>query len=417
MGKKILDSKLLYAFLAIIIAIALWFYVAAVENRDENKESTISGIPITFTNVEVLEESNLMISQGAIQNATLTVSGPRSMLVKLTQEKEKISLTIDVSKITSPGQQRMAYTVKLPSGYESSVSVTNRYPNNIDFVVSRRIDREIEVKGKFNGTLADGYMLGDFEIIPGKIGVTGLESEVNRIDYALVTVTGEGLRTTVKRDLGFELIDFQGNVLTDLDVTLAVETVAVTMPVIKTADVPLAVKWVTGGGISAWDIQKYVDCKIEPEIITVSGAEMDLRPLREIVLGEIELGNIIGSDTFEFDIPLDPALENISGVAKATVTVTIHDLETKILDVDNIELMVADGMEAEPVTKSLQVLVRGPEEALELVLPHNLRVVADLSSIETGSGRYSVPVKIYLAGTTNVGVVGDDYKIVVDISK
>lgn len=417
MGKKILDSKLLYALLAIVCAIALWFYVAAVENNDD--DITITGVPITFVNEEVLEESGLMISDGRNQKATLKLYGPMTDLAKLNQEKEKISLTIDVGKITSPGKQTMAYELDLPSIYESSVTVQERYPSNVTFTVSRHIKKDIQVEGKFIGTLEEEYMRGEFTFLPGKISISGEESEVNRVSHALVTVGGDKLTTTVTGDLGFELIDYQGEVLTDIDVICSVDTVFFTLPVIKTAEVPLSVKWIMGGGISNLNmLDQYVTYKIEPENITVSGSEEDLAPLKEIILGEINLADVIGTNSFEFDIPLNDALDNISGTSKATVIVTIHDLVSKVMEVDNIEqINVPEGFSAESVTKTLQVLVRGPAEAIDLILPINLRVVADLRNVDPTSGRYTVPVKVYLDGTTQVGVVGDDYKIVVDIFK
>ncbi len=414
MGKKILDNKLLYALLAIAVSIGLWFYVATVEGTDGSME--ITDIPITFLYEEVLEERGLMISSGRDQTVTLEVTGPKSTLVKLDQEKEKITLTIDVSKITSAGEQRMAYTLSLPTGYSSSVSVVRQYPVNIDFTVSRLVQKEIEVQGKFTGSLAEGYMRDEIEILPSTIEVWGIESEVNQISHALVTIGGDDLTATVTGDMGFELISYQDEVLSDLSVECSVETVSVTMPVLQTADVPLTVKWVLGGGVT--DVDKYVTYDIDPEVITVSGAQADLESLQEIILGEIELANIIsGNDTFEFDIPLDASLENISGVTKATVTVSIHGLETKVLDVDNIVVNTPDGFTGESVTQSLQVLVRGTAEALDLVFAHNLRAVADLSETDISVGRYTVPVKVYLANTSDVGVVGSDYKIVVDISE
>lgn len=412
MGKKILDSKLLYAVLAIVIAVGLWFYVAAVENPDGDME--ISGIPVTFLNQEVLAENNLLISEGLDQAVTLKVVGPRTSLAKLNQEKDKISLTIDVGKITAPGEQRMAYTVKLPSGYESSVNVSSRYPSNIDFTVSRRIDKEVPVKAEFTGTLAEGYMRDDIKVVPGKIAVSGIEDEVNQISHAKVVVTGTDLTTTLTVETGFVLVDYQGNEMTDADVECSAETVMVTMPVIKTADIPLMVELIAGGGVT--DVDKYVKCTINPEIITVSGAEDDLAPLKEIVLGEINLADITGSDTFEYEITLDPSLTNISGITTAEVKVEIHGLETKRMEAENIELLhVPDGFTAESVTKSLAVVVRGTSEALGLVMDHSLRVVADLSAIDAAAGRYTVPVKVYLDGTKDVGVVGSTYKIVVDL--
>ncbi len=413
MGKKILDSKLLYALLAIVIAIGLWFYVA-VENSDVEKETEITGVPINFVNVEILEENNLMISKGYDQTATLTVVGASSDLVNLQQDKEKISLTIDVSKITSPGEQLMAYSCTLPSAYQFNVQVTGQSPSNVAFTVSRRIDREIPIIGDFDGTVAEGYMRGVFEFLPAKIGVTGIESDVNKISHALVVVDGDNLTTSFEGELPFKLIDYQGEELTDIDVALNVETVAVTLPIIKTAEVPLTVKWLTGGGVT--DVEKYVQFEIDPSSIIVSGDEEDLKPLKEIYLGEIDLSNIIGSDSFEFEIPLNDALENISGITRATVDVTIAGLESKVMEVDNIQLKnVPEGFDSVAVTKTLQVLVRGTEDAMDLVLPINLRAVADLSDVDSVSGRYTVPVEVYLDGTRDAGVVGDDYKIVVDI--
>jgi YbbR domain-containing protein len=418
MGKKILNSKLLYALLAVVIAIGLWLYVAMVENRDE--KMTISGIPITFLNEDVLEENGLMISSGRGQTATLTVTGPWSTLAKLDQAKDSISLTVDVSKITTPGEQRMAYTRTLPLGYSSSVDVINQYPNNVDFTVSRRVSRTIDVVGRFEGTLAEGYLMDqeEFSIRPGTIEITGAESDVNQVDYAQVIVTGENLNSTFEAEMGFTLIDYQGEELKNLDIQCSADTVLVTMPVLQTADVPLQVELIPGGGVTDENMDETVKCTIEPATITVSGAEEDLTPLKEIFLGEIVLANIIGSDSFQFDISLDPALENISGVTQATVTVTVSGLATKTLEADRIDWSNApDGLQVEAVTQSVKVLVRGTEEALDLVQDHNVRVVADLSEIGSSTGRYTVPAKVYLDSTSDVGVVGNDYKVVVDISR
>ena len=415
MGKKILDSKLLYALLAIVIAVALWFYVAAVENNTD--DITIKDVPITFVNEEVLEERGMIISNGYNQEATLKLTGPMIELAKLDQEKEKIRLTIDVGKITSPGEQTMAFDLDLPSVYESSVTIQDWTPKNITFTVSRHIRKEIKVEGKFTGKLAEGYMRDEFVIRPGKIEISGIESEVNRVSHALVTLGGEKeFDATFRGEMGFDLIDFQGNVLSDVKITCPVESVSVELPIIKTADVPLAVKWITGGGVT--DVEKYVDYTITPSIITVSGAEEDLEPLKEILLGEINLSTVIGRQIFEFDIPLASELNNLSGTTRAKVEVRVHGLSNKIMEVDNILLEnIPEGFTAESVTKTLQVLVRGPMENLDLILPINLRVVADLSKIDAVVGRYTVPVKVYLDGTSDVGVVNNDYKIVVDLAE
>ena len=47
MGKKILDSKILYAFLAVVITVVLWFYVMSIDVNVE--ANTIYNIHVTFT--------------------------------------------------------------------------------------------------------------------------------------------------------------------------------------------------------------------------------------------------------------------------------------------------------------------------------------------------------------------------------
>ena len=414
MGKKILDSKLLYAALAIVIAIGLWFYVATVENRDSSME--ITGVPITFLNEDVLYENGLMIAEGRNQTATLTVVGPRTTLARLDREKETISLTIDVGRITTPGQQRMAYTLTLPAAYRNSVQVTNRNPNNVDFTVSRWVSQEKPVHSQFTGTLAEGYLRDEITVRPESIEITGIESQVSMVDHVLVTVPGEELSSTFIDELPFVLIGKDGEELTDLDVECSAEAVLVTMPVIRTADVPLTVALVYGGGVTS---EKNVTVEITPKTITVSGADELLTPLREIILGEVNLADVTGVSRFTMDIPLDSALTNVSGVAQATVTVTVHGLTTKRLEASNIELTnVPEGFDAETVTKSLAVQVRGPAAELDLVYDYSLLVVADLSEVGTAPGRYTVPVRIILnSSSDNAGVLGSDYKIVVELVK
>lgn len=418
MGKKILSSKLLYALLAVVLSIGLWFYVVVVEEMDGTID--ISGIPITFTNEDVLEERGLMITSGQDQTVTLTVTGPSTTLAQLDKNKDNIILSIDVSKITSAGEQQMAYTTNLPTGYSRQVTVTDRSPSNIEFTVSNCVSKEISVYGKFTGTLAEGYMRDDFVITPSTITVSGSEAEINQISYALVAMEGEELSESLTEEMPFVLMNEQGQQVICETVECSVETVEVTMPVVKTAEVELAVDLIAGGGITEDNMEQFVSCTIEPAQITVSGEEENLESLKQVVLGEIDLSTVDGTETFTFDIPLDSSLKNISGTTTAEVTVSISSkLTIQIFEAINIELQnVPDGFDAESVTQTLQILVRGTEEALEQVLARNLRVVADLSDVEENAGRYTVPAKIYLdTAAEDAGVFGNNYQIVVDLKK
>ena len=149
----------------------------------------------------------------------------------------------------------------------------------------------------------------------------------------------------------------------------------------------------------------------------VSGAPADLEPLKEISLGDIDLAKVLGSDTLTFPISLASELTNVSGVTEAAVTVSVEGLTTATLEVDDIELIhKPDGYFAEAVTQTRQVQVRGPAEAVEAVTASQLRIVADLANAVAATGTQTIPVKVYLDGRSDVGVVGD-YNIVVSITR
>ena len=191
-------------------------------------------------------------------------------------------------------------------------------------------------------------------------------------------------------------------------------TILTTLPVVKLKEIPLTVELIPGGGAT----RENVTVKIEPESIMVSGAEDDLAALKEIKLDPIELYNIYGANTLVRTVNLAPELTNVSGVAEATVTVTIQGLYDRVLVADNIEIInVPEGFTADKVTLTREISIRGvSQEAVDAVLPSQLRIVADLKDINVILGAQIVPVKVYLDGSSDVGVVGN-YNISVSIAQ
>jgi len=174
----------------------------------------------------------------------------------------------------------------------------------------------------------------------------------------------------------------------------------------------LTVDILPGGGAT----EDNAEVHIEPETITVSGDEDALDSVTKIVLGQIDLQTIFDQNTITFPIDVGTHLENVSGVTEATVTVKITGLTTRTLEVDNINFInVPEGYTPEKVTLSCLVQIRGEEEAVNAVIPSQLRVVADLK--DAGPGSQTVNATVYLDGSSSVGVVGGDYKVVVNLRR
>jgi len=407
-------NKGLYMVLSVILAIVLWVYVGD-ENPDESRP--VRNLPVTFSGVEALESRGLMITGGMEQTVTLNATGKRDAINRLSAET--VSIVADVSSIQQPGQHTVRYqeAYDLPASVISSLTITDRYPSNVTITVARRATRTIPVRGLTTGSVAEGYQAGEFSFSPASIEVSGEEALVNQIDYALVTLNQEDMAETYSGDQPYTFITFTGGELEAEGLETDAALVWTTLPIVQLKEVELTVNLRPGGGINKENMDEYVTCEITPKTIMVSGAAEDIEPLQTVSLGDIDLAKVLGSDTLTFPIPLAAELTNVSGVQEASVKISVSGLTTAILEVDNISLInKPDGYAAEKVTTSRQVQIRGPEEAVAAVTASQLRIVADLKNATATTGTQTVPVKVYLDGRSDVGVVGD-YNIVVSISR
>ena len=419
MGKKILDSKILYIVLSVIISIVLWFYVTSLDGNLSTK--TIENVPISLTGVDILEERSLMITS-TVPTATVEVRAVPTVLYKLT--KESIRLTVNVSQITEASEYTLAYTASLPAGVsQSDVEFISGQTGNVTFTVTKFISREVEVRGEFVGTVAENYLPGDeneFIFAPKKITVSGQANLVNQVNHVLVTVGGDKLTETVNGEYSYQLIGVNGEPLEGLEVNCSEDVVYVTYPIWATKEIDLDVNFITGGGASENTIQY----TMTTDSITVAGTKEAIESLAEdsITLATINLANVNDGDELTYTIPLADELINLSNITEVTVTIDLPDnLTTTTFNVTEIHWIgLPAGWQTQMVTQVLPIEVRGSTNLLEELIAENIRVVVDLKDINLAAGQYSMPVRIYLnsVGTAEqIGVKGTDYKVVVSISE
>lgn len=420
MGKKILDSKILYALLSIVLAFGLWLYVASLDGNE--KSQPFRNIPVTFVGVDTLEARGLMIV-GETPTASVTVRAAPMVLVALSENP--ISLVVDVSRITEAAEYTMAYTAVLPNSVSSSqVTFESGQTGNVRFTVARYLSREVEVQGQFTGSAAEGYLPGDnddFLFSPGTVTISGQADLVNQVHHILVTVDGDELTESINGEYPFELIGASGDPLEDLNVTCSVETIYTTFPILATAEIPLEVGFITGGGVD----ESKVDYKLSTDKITVAGSTAAVSAIKEagaIQLTTLNLANIRDGDVITCAIPLADELTNLSGVTEVTITISLSkSLEIRQFEVTNINCTgLPEGWEASIVTQVLPVEVRGTTALLDELTADNIWVTADLSEINLTPGQQSVPANVYInsVGTAEqIGALGTDYKIVVNLSK
>ena len=406
------ESKGFYILLSVCIATLLWMFVR--QSVDPAQDGTIRNIPVVLSGEHVLEDQGMTVKSISAETVTLKVNAPLSVLERM-RNNNAMSVTVDVSKYSVPGEYSLSYNINYPSGVNpDDVQLNERLPAKIGITIDKLNSATFAIQPRLQGSVANGYQAGKWSISQDTVTVSGAADQVNQIAKVEAVISGAELTERIAGDVPLILLDQDGNVLSNLDVKLSIDSVYVSMPVVVVKEIPLTVNYISGGGVNA-ESGKDFTASIIPKVITVSGEEDDIANLTEISLGSIDLSKVIGTSSFVFPVELDPRLENVSGISQAEVTVTINNFETKIFDVENISLIhTPAGRTAKVTTQVCSVVVRGRKEALEKVDVSQISVVADLSDV-TSVGSFTVPGKVYLNASKEVGVIGD-YYIVVNIT-
>lgn len=407
MMARLRESRWVYILLSIVLAIIFWFYVRAAV--DPNGTVNIHNVRVEAGGTNVLTSQGLTVANIDPQMVELRVEGPTSARTELLRNRSSLYVRVDVSSCVE-GINTLRYRAVLPENM--NIDDLRAENGTVTVMVEKLHTRTFDVQFQLDGKVAGDYQMGTPAIEPVSVIVGGPVEQVNQVDKVAAILKSEELSERFAGDLPLVPLDKDGNPLTDLEITLSAETAYVVVPVVVTKQVPLTVNLLPGGGATEEDAKRDID----PPSIVVSGSEADLAGLEEISLGSINLSDVVGTKEFSFPIILDPSLTNESGLSAATVTVTVEGLDTEVFAVSNIRAInPPEGYNVDVVTQSVLITVRGPAEDLEKIDASQIRVVVDLSGMTT-QGTQLVPARVYLDGTSTVGVVGG-YTISVNMSR
>lgn len=410
---KLFESRLLYFIIALFISFALWLYVSSVEKV--TVEETFTNIPLVFSGADTIRDTRgLVVTQVSNSTVSVKIEGQRSVVSKLKDKEDQIKAVIDISGVTEPVNNRTTFTISLPDGIDSNeITVLSRTPSIIEYYIDKQSTKTIDVLCKFVGSIAEGYIVSQPVSDPLTVRISGPAKVIEQVDYAYIEINREDVDSTLQFSAEYQLIGLDGNIITDDSIVLETETVNVTLPVEATKEVALSVDIIYGPETGF----ENAIINIEPSAITIVGDADLLAGINRISLGQIDLSDVDGVFEKTYPIVLDNGIKVPSGESEAEVSVEIRGLETREFIINNFSCTnVPDGFTADIFTKSLTVKVRADAETIGKIAANNIRAVADLSDYSETVGDFTVPVKIYIAEYSAVGVVGD-YSIYVSIAR
>lgn len=412
---KLYNSKAFWVIVSLITSLVIWVYVSSVET--EEFKQTFRGVRVELAGETLLRDSkNLVVTDMDTSTVTLEVVGPRRIVAAL--DSDKIYAQIDVSKLSRAAYTSQQYAVIFPDGTDTSnLTVLRKTPETINFMVSSMTTKTVQVRGSFDGSIAEGFTAETPVFEPANIVLSGPEAYLKNVDYAWVTFGKENVESTYQVETGYTLMGADNTPASTTGITTSTDTVTATLPLLMLKEVKLGVNLIDGGGANAENTK----VTVEPASVVLAGDSALLGGMNKINLATIDLADFAVSFTDTYTIPLDNELRNTTGVSEAKVTVEVLGLETRNYKVTNISYInLKEGYTAEIITQSLDVTLRGTPEVLEQIKDENIRAVADLADLSESTGTYMPKVRIYIDGFTDVGALkvnGSDYTVSVEIER
>ena len=384
-----MKNKVIAIIVSFVLSFSLWLYVTNVVSPESEK--TYYEIPVILENEYVLADRGLMITSD-IPSITLRLKGNRTDLNNLNEAN--INILASVSGVLAPGEHFLRYERSYPGSIPASaIEVVSSSMDLIPITVENKLKKSVPVVVNYPGSVTSGYIAyKENAILDYKtIEISGPESVVSLVEKAVVEVDMTGREETFAEQFPFTLCNGAGEPVNVEMVTTNTESVNVSVQILRYMDVELTVNVIDGGGATS----DTCDITITPNPIRIAGSDALLDKITTIELGTLNLGEILSDGTFTFPIVLPEGVINETAVTEATVDVKFPDLKTKSFNVKKFTVVnVPEGLEAEMITQTLEVKVRGPIAMVDAMKASDISVTVDFTGAQIGTATVKANVTI-----------------------
>ena len=380
-----MKNKFLMALLSFAIAFGLWMYVINYVSLDS--EDTFYNIPVNFTGESMLQERDLMITDGRGATVSLRLSGKRSDLTKL--DSSNITIEADLSSLDKGNRVEVAYTIRYPGGIpNSAIKVLSQEPGVITLKIEEFDEKYVNIVPDYGETTQpEGYlaMLDDAVLSEKQVKISGPVSILDQISSAVINVDLTDRTESFTGEFAYTLCNAEGEPV-DLKELVKVDDdglVRMDLTILRIKEVPLWIEIIDGGGATS----ENSTITIDPEVIQIAGNDQVLEKIDRIeLIGEINLGELEEDTELIFDIAVPENVKNITNLTQAAVKISFPNLMTKEFNAKNFTAVnVPAGMEAEILTKDLAVTLRGPASLVRKMTDDDVSVVVDFANAAMGT--------------------------------
>ncbi len=359
--------------LAFILAMAVW--VTAVVAADPNEERTMRAIPLDV----IGQPFELVLVNDIPDLARLTLRAPKSIWVELGDHPDLAQAWIDLTGLGA-GEHTLEVKTRVDISPFRFVEVE---PQSVQVELEQLVKRDIQVQLVVTGDLPLGYQLGDSQVEPDLITISGPKSVVENVNLARVRINTSGIVETIKRTVPVEILDKDEQPVAGL--TVSSKDAIVTQPIdLQGRFKNVAVKIVTTGQVA--NGYRLTNISVSPPTFTVFSENPDLI---NAIPGFVEtlpvdIQNLTDDAAISVDLNLPEGITSTRDPS-VLVQVSLSAIEGSLTLSLPVEIIgLTSDLVAIPSPETVDVIIAGPLLVLEQLKPEDFRVVIDVTGLPPG---------------------------------
>ncbi|MGM9530941.1 CdaR family protein [Intestinibacter sp.] len=370
-----LNKNLKIKMIALLSAIVLWMYVMAVVDPEDTK--LYEDIPITITNLNEINDLDLVVDPDEELVASVYVKGNLSDLQKITAENINVYGTVN-HPIEGQNQLylRASASDKVTTDFKSDTIVIN-----LEKVIEEERDITVNITGKYADNIDTVKLQNE------KVKISGPRSRIESVKYIQASFTADKeYSSAYTADLTLEALDSNKKKVSD--VNLEFDTVSAQISFLKQKEVKVNPVFSN----SSSDLVEGQDFTLSPDVITIKGKSADIDNIDSINTNTIDI-NDFESNSKEIKLQLpegvtcdkDSVTINMSSESSLVDTFTYSGNELSLLN-NSDENISLDNFD---IPNTIKVTLKYAQNS-QKISKDNLKLYIDLKEGFSSNKQYPI---------------------------
>lgn len=384
--------------LSILLSIVLWMVVVKLADPDMTKTFSVS---VDILNKDVVAEMGKVPDVvGDTDIAVFYITGPRSYVEKMNGDDFNVTADLSQLDLRQDGDTKLVPIEISARKYDRYITINQRTVN-LQITLEDLSEQKFVITAEATGTPAEGCAIGNVEVTPNLLNISGPESIVSRISRVSASINVDGVSSDVSDNVVPVLYDEDNTPIASDLLEMNQSAVTIRANILGTKSVPVRCQ-ISGTPAEGYE---YRGLEYTPDSVLIKGEAEVLNGISAINIPE-DVINIDGArEESEVSIDITPYLAE-AGVSlvddtanQIVVRVLIEQKETKVFNIPVEKIQITGLNQDYELTysgSSVPVSVRALKEHMDTLEIGSISASADVTNLEPGS--HTIELTVTLPG-------------------